>query len=86
MNQLVSIAQTSLYPMIEGAIKYTIPLTLITFVLGLILAVLTALARLSIYKNFTNNCACICVNHPRDTFTCAIIYYFLWTSKFRCND
>ncbi|MGE7185963.1 amino acid ABC transporter permease [Peribacillus sp. NPDC006672] len=47
MNQLVSIAQTSLYPMIEGAIQYTIPLTLITFVLGLILAVLTALARLS---------------------------------------
>ncbi len=47
MNQLVSIAQTSLYPMIEGAIQYTIPLTLITFVLGLVLAVLTALARLS---------------------------------------
>lgn len=50
MNQLVSIAQTSLYPMVEGAIKYTIPLTLITFVLGLILAVLTALARLSSIK------------------------------------
>ncbi|MGE6612241.1 amino acid ABC transporter permease [Peribacillus sp. NPDC076916] len=47
MNQLVSIAQTSLYPMIEGAIQYTIPLTLISFVLGLVLAVLTALARLS---------------------------------------
>ncbi|MFD6439499.1 amino acid ABC transporter permease [Peribacillus sp. NPDC060186] len=50
MNQLVSIAQTSLYPMVEGAIKNTIPLTLITFVLGLILAVLTALARLSSIK------------------------------------
>ncbi|MFE0507347.1 amino acid ABC transporter permease [Peribacillus butanolivorans] len=50
MNQLVSIAQTSLYPMVEGAIKYTIPLTLISFVIGLILAVLTALARLSSVK------------------------------------
>ena len=36
--------------MIEGAIQYTIPLTLITFVLGLILAILTALARLSSIK------------------------------------
>ena len=36
--------------MIEGAIQYTIPLTLITFVLGLILATLTALARLSSIK------------------------------------
>ncbi|MGG4265475.1 amino acid ABC transporter permease [Peribacillus simplex] len=52
MNQLVSIAQTSLFPMIEGAIQYTIPLTLISFVIGLILAVLTALARLSSIKIF----------------------------------
>ncbi|WP_102691699.1 amino acid ABC transporter permease [Rummeliibacillus pycnus] len=49
-DQLVSIAQSSLSPMIEGAIKYTIPLTIITFVLGLILAFLTALARLSASK------------------------------------
>ncbi|MDQ0247164.1 cystine transport system permease protein [Bacillus fengqiuensis] len=44
------IAKSSLYPMIEGALKYTIPLTLISFALGLILAVLTALARLSHIK------------------------------------
>lgn len=44
------IAKSSLYPMIEGALKYTIPLTLISFVLGLIFAVLTALARLSNIK------------------------------------
>ncbi|MFJ7754425.1 amino acid ABC transporter permease [Peribacillus muralis] len=52
LNQLVSIAQTSLYPMIEGAIQKTIPLTLISFVIGLFLAVLTALARLSSIKIF----------------------------------
>ena len=50
MDRLISIASSSLYPMIEGAIKYTIPLTLITFVLGLIIAILTALARLSSIK------------------------------------
>ncbi|TKC17138.1 amino acid ABC transporter permease [Robertmurraya kyonggiensis] len=47
LDRLVEIAQSSLLPMLEGAILYTIPLTLITFVLGLILAVLTALARIS---------------------------------------
>ena len=50
VDRLLSIAKSSLYPMIEGAIQYTIPLTLITFVLGLILATLTALARLSSIK------------------------------------
>jgi cystine transport system permease protein len=50
VQHLLSLASSSLYPMIEGAIKATIPLTLITFVLGLILAVLTALARLSSIK------------------------------------
>ncbi|MBN8253529.1 amino acid ABC transporter permease [Priestia flexa] len=51
-ERLLSIAQSSLYPMIEGAIQYTIPLTLISFVLGLILAILTALGRLSSIKIF----------------------------------
>ncbi|MGB8462992.1 MAG: ABC transporter permease subunit, partial [Priestia megaterium] len=50
LNQLISIAQSSLLPMLKGAIQYSIPLTLITFVLGIILAVLTALARLSSIK------------------------------------
>ncbi|RDW19801.1 amino acid ABC transporter permease [Oceanobacillus chungangensis] len=37
----------SLLPMIMGAIQYTIPLTLISFVLGLLLALLTAMMRIS---------------------------------------
>ncbi|GGM37819.1 cysteine ABC transporter permease [Paraliobacillus quinghaiensis] len=37
----------SLLPMFLGAIKYTIPLTLISFTLGLVLALLTAIMRLS---------------------------------------
>lgn len=48
--RLIDIAQSSLQPLLKGAIFYTIPLTLITFVCGLALAVLTALARLSSIK------------------------------------
>ena len=49
-SRLIEIAQSSLQPLLEGAILYTIPLTIITFICGLILAVLTALARLSSVK------------------------------------
>jgi cystine transport system permease protein len=48
--RLMDIAQSSLQPLLKGAVFYTIPLTLITFVLGLILAILTALARISSIK------------------------------------
>lgn len=48
--RLINIAQSSLLPLLKGAIFYTIPLTLITFVIGLILAILTALARISHVK------------------------------------
>lgn len=39
--------KNSLWPMIEGGIQYTIPLTFISFILGLLLALLTAVMRLS---------------------------------------
>ncbi len=51
-DRLISIAKTSLQPMLEGAITNTIPLTIISFIVGLILAVLTALARISHVKVF----------------------------------
>lgn len=44
---MIDILQSSLLPLLEGALYYSIPLTLISFALGMILAVLTALARLS---------------------------------------
>lgn len=50
--RLIDIAQNSLVPLLEGALFYTIPLTLISFVCGLGLAILTALARLSDVKIF----------------------------------
>ncbi|MFC4713148.1 amino acid ABC transporter permease [Planococcus dechangensis] len=47
MERLVGIAQTSFLPLIEAAVQFTLPLSVISFILGLILAVLTALARIS---------------------------------------
>lgn len=46
-QEYLDIFVSSLWPLIQGALIYTIPLALITFVIGIILAVLTALARLS---------------------------------------
>jgi L-cystine transport system permease protein len=50
LERLITIAQSSLLPLVKGALFYTIPLTLITFSIGLVLAILTALARLSNMK------------------------------------
>ncbi|MFK9090075.1 amino acid ABC transporter permease [Bacillus salipaludis] len=50
--KLINIAKTSLQPLLEGAIMNTIPLTIISFIVGMILAVLTALARISHVKIF----------------------------------
>lgn len=50
--RLMGIAQSSLLPLLKGAIFYSIPLTIITFIVGLILAILTALARISHFKFF----------------------------------
>jgi cystine transport system permease protein len=40
-------AKQAFMPMLEGLIKYSIPITLVTFVLGLIIALATALMRVS---------------------------------------
>jgi L-cystine transport system permease protein len=50
LERLINIAQSSLLPLVKGALFYTIPLTLITFTIGLVLAILTALARISNVK------------------------------------
>ncbi|MDR0944914.1 MAG: ABC transporter permease subunit [Bifidobacteriaceae bacterium] len=42
-----TLARTSVLPLIEGALTGTIPLTLISFALGLVVAVVVALAKLS---------------------------------------
>lgn len=47
LSTWIDIMQASFKPMLEGALFTTIPLTLITFVIGIILATFTALARIS---------------------------------------
>ncbi|MDA1741979.1 amino acid ABC transporter permease [Bacillus cereus] len=47
LSTWIDIMQTSFMPMLKEAVFTTIPLTLITFIIGLILATLTALARIS---------------------------------------
>ncbi len=42
--------QEAFGPMLEGLVKYSIPITLVTFVLGLIIALFTALMRISTSK------------------------------------
>ncbi|HCN59927.1 MULTISPECIES: amino acid ABC transporter permease [Mammaliicoccus] len=43
-------AKQAFLPMLEGLVKYSIPITLATFIIGLILALLTALMRISSSK------------------------------------
>lgn len=50
IERLTEIAQSSLLPLVKGALFYTLPLTLITFTIGLVLAIITALFRLSHLK------------------------------------
>ena len=46
-NRQIEILVNSFWPMLEAGIRFTIPLAIFSFIIGLILAVLTALARLS---------------------------------------
>ncbi|MEI4771541.1 amino acid ABC transporter permease [Psychrobacillus sp. FJAT-51614] len=50
LERYMTIAKSSLLPLLEGAVVYTLPLTLITFTLGLIIAIFTALSRISHVK------------------------------------
>ncbi|MDX8045161.1 amino acid ABC transporter permease [Gracilibacillus sp. S3-1-1] len=43
----VDLILQALWPMVEGAIKYTIPLALVSFFIGIIIALITAVMRLS---------------------------------------
>lgn len=41
------LVQQSFWPILSGGIYYTIPLTILSFIFGMILALITALARMS---------------------------------------
>lgn len=46
LERLINIAKSSFIPLLEGAITYTLPLAIITFAVGLVIAFFTALARI----------------------------------------
>ncbi|NGQ96851.1 amino acid ABC transporter permease [Brevibacillus sp. SYP-B805] len=46
-ERLIQIAQSSFLPLVKGALTYTLSLTLLSFAFGLMLAIVTALARIS---------------------------------------
>lgn len=45
-ERLSSIAQSSFWPLLEGALKYTIPLSIVIFPIGLIIALAVAMVRI----------------------------------------
>lgn len=47
LNRWIDIAQSSFLPLLKGALLYSLTLALVSFFIGLIIAILTALARLS---------------------------------------
>ncbi len=47
LNRWIDIAQSSFLPLLKGALLYSLTLAIVSFFFGLIIAVLTALARLS---------------------------------------
>ncbi|MFZ3589836.1 amino acid ABC transporter permease [Bacillus sp. DJP31] len=47
LDRILTILWSSLLPMVKGALYYTIPLTIASFIVGIVIAVLTALARIS---------------------------------------
>ncbi|MEU2325371.1 amino acid ABC transporter permease, partial [Micrococcus luteus] len=52
LQRYTDIATSSLLPLLKGAFLYSLPLAIVSFIIGLVLAVLTALARLSSVKIF----------------------------------
>ncbi len=47
LQRLINIALDSFWPLVEAALLFTLPLAIISFILGIIVALFTALARLS---------------------------------------
>ena len=47
VSKLIDIAQSSFLPLVKGAFTFSLLLTLVSFAIGLVIAILTALARLS---------------------------------------
>jgi cystine transport system permease protein len=66
MDRIINILSSSLLPMVKAALSNTIPLTLISFTVGILIAVFTALARIS-GNTFLSSIARVYVSMIRGT-------------------
>lgn len=48
--RIINILKDSFFPLLKAGLQFTVPLTLVSFILGLILSLLTALARISNFR------------------------------------
>lgn len=76
-------AKQAFGPMLEGLVKYSIPITLVTFVLGLIIALFTALMRISTSKILRSISRVYVSIISRNTNDSTTIYHILWYSRIR---
>ena len=67
-------------PMLEGLLKYSIPITIVTFILGLIIALFTALMRISTSKSFKRYRKSLRFNYSWYTDDRTVIHNLLWYS------
>jgi|GEM_PF-4221065 len=56
LDRVIELVSSSTLPMIIALLKVTIPLTLLSFSLGLVIAIITAVARLSNIVYLICNC------------------------------
>ena len=79
-------AKQAFGPMLEGLVKYSIPITLVTFILGLIIALFTALMRISTSKLLRGIGACLCINYSWYTYDCTVYYFLRYTGAWKIGN
>lgn len=77
IDRIIGILSDSFFPILKAGIQFTIPLTIITFILGLILAFFIALARLSNMKVLNAVAKFYVWIFQRHSLTCSNLYSIL---------
>lgn len=81
MERTIDIIQSSALPLFWALLKMTIPLTLISFAFGMVLALITALARISKNRFLLKwHFLSLCLDLPRNSAAGPIIHCLFWTS------
>ena len=73
-------------PMLLGVIKGTIPLTVISFAVGLVIALVAALARMSANPLLRGAGAVLHLGHPRDAAAGAAVHHLLRPAADRASS